>query len=356
MKALLYLEDGTKLEGKSFGASKTVIGELVFNTGMTGYQEVLTDPSYREQIVVMTYPMIGNYGINKVDNESNEVQVKAYIVREYSEIPSHYESCETIDNFLKKNDIPGVYDVDTRMLTKKIRDKGSMKCLITTEARDDYQELIDSYNLPKDVVSRVSRKSKEYFPGNDKKIGILDLGVKEGIVGNLRKTGCEVVIYPYNTTKEEIAKDNLDALLLSNGPGDPKDNTEVIQLAKDIMGTMPLWGICLGHQIIALALGGDTYKLKFGHRGSNHPVMNIKTGKILISSQNHGYAVEEESLSSEVIKTYTNINDNTLEGFDYPEHHIKAVQFHPEEGPGPLDGHVIFKDWIDSLKAGEDNA
>ncbi|MPW26633.1 glutamine-hydrolyzing carbamoyl-phosphate synthase small subunit [Alkalibaculum sp. M08DMB] len=350
MKAFIYLEDGTKLEGKSFGSDNTVIGELVFNTGMTGYQEVLTDPSYREQIVIMTYPMIGNYGINKDDNESNEVQVKAFIVREYSVIPSHYESINTIDNFLKENNIPGVYDVDTRMLTKRIRNSGSMKCLITTKELKDYKNLIDSYQLPKDIVSMVSRNLKEYFPGNNYKVGILDLGLKKGIENNLKKMGCSVIIYPYNTTKDEIMDDNIDVLLLSNGPGDPKENLKVIDLAKDMMGTLPLWGICLGHQILALALGGDTYKMKFGHRGSNHPVMNIETGKILISSQNHGYAVKDESLSAGIIKTYTNINDDTLEGFDYPDYNIKAVQFHPEEGPGPIDGHIIFKEWLDSLK------
>lgn len=355
-KAFLYLEDGTKVVGRSFGAQKTVVGELVFNTGMTGYQEVLTDPSYKEQIVVMTYPIIGNYGINNKDNESNMIQVKAFIVREFSEIPSHYQSMESLDSFLKDNGIPGVYDVDTRMLTKKIRDKGSMKCLISCKEVENPEKLINEYIFPKDVVSMVSRKEKETFPGNDIKVGIIDLGLKEGIANQLRKLGCTVTIYPYDVTRDEILEDDINVVLLSNGPGDPKDAEEPIELVNNLRGQIPIWGICLGHQILALSLGADTYKLKFGHRGSNHPVMNLETGKIMISSQNHGYAVKEDSFTKEMKKTYVNINDDTIEGFDAPEFHIKSVQFHPEEGPGPIDGHEIFKNWISSLKEGNDNA
>ncbi|MFZ7132784.1 MAG: glutamine-hydrolyzing carbamoyl-phosphate synthase small subunit [Eubacteriales bacterium] len=356
MKAIIYLEDGTKIIGKSFGAHKTVVGELVFNTGMTGYQEVLTDPSYSEQVVVMTYPIIGNYGTNLEDSESKRVQVKAFVVREYSEVPSHYLCHDTLDHFLKKNDIPGIYDLDTRMLTKKIRDKGSMKCLITTEELDHPQGIIEAYQFPKNVVSKVSRERKISFPGNDIHVGIVDLGLKEGIAKNLIKSGCTVTIYPSHVTKEQIMDDKLDVLLLSNGPGDPKDNENMIQLSKDLQGEIPLWGICLGHQILALSLGADTYKLKFGHRGSNHPVMNLETGKIMISSQNHGYAVKEDTFTEEMVKTYININDNTIEGFDSPKYYIKAVQFHPEEGPGPIDGHQIFQNWLQSIKDGDSNA
>ncbi|WP_303863256.1 carbamoyl phosphate synthase small subunit [Alkalibaculum bacchi] len=356
MKSFIYLEDGTKLEGKTFGVNKTVVGELVFNTGMTGYEEVLTDPSYKEQVVIMTYPLIGNYGINKKDKESSTIHLKAFIVREYAKIPNHYESYETLDQFLKEHDIPGVYDVDTRMLTKKVREKGSMKCLITSEELKNPEALLQDYEFPKDVVKIVSRKKKECFPGRGIKVGILDLGLKDGIINHLQKRNCSINIYPYDTKKEEIVEDGIEVLLISNGPGDPKNCTEVIELVKQLTGVIPIWGICLGHQILALALGGDTYKMKFGHRGTNHPVQDITTGKILISSQNHGYAVEENSLPSYVEKTYMNINDNTLEGFAYPKFSIKAVQFHPEEGPGSIDGHSIFDEWLHNLKAGEDYA
>lgn len=356
MKSIIYLEDGTKIIGKSFGARKTVVGELVFNTGMTGYQEVLTDPSYSEQIVVMTYPIVGNYGININDNESKGIQVKAFIVREYSVVPSHYLCEKSLDEFLIENDIPGVYDVDTRMLTKKIRNKGSMKCLITTEELDNFEEVISGYTFPKDVVKKVSRKEKETYQGNNLHIGVIDLGLKEGIANNLINQGCTVTIYPQNVSYEEIKEDKIDALLLSNGPGDPKDVEGMIELSKKLRGELPLWGICLGHQILALSLGADTYKLKFGHRGSNHPVMNLETGKIMISSQNHGYAVKDETITDAMKKTYININDNTVEGFDSPYYNIKAVQFHPEEGPGPIDGHEIFHIWIEGLKEEKDNA
>lgn len=350
MKAYLYLEDGTVYEGKSFGAVKEILSEIVFNTGMTGYQEILTDPSYREQTVVMTYPIVGNYGINKRDFESDHVQVKAFVVREYSVHPSHYECDETLDGFLKENDIPGIYGIDTRMITKKIRDIGTMKCLLTYEATPDAMEKIEDYSFPKDVAKRNGVKEKKVFGGSGLRIGLLDLGYKKGILRELTSNDCRVTLYPYHTKAAEILSDNLDGFMLSNGPGDPKDNPEIISLAKELFGKMPVFGICLGHQILALALGADTFKMKFGHRGSNHPVIKIEDQKVLISSQNHGYEVDGDSLPVGTIKTYENINDGTLEGFDYPKYQIKAVQFHPEEGPGPIDGHEIISEWINSVK------
>ncbi|SHE54335.1 carbamoyl phosphate synthase small subunit [Alkalibacter saccharofermentans] len=356
MKAYLYLEDGTLVEGEAFGAIKETLSEIVFNTGMTGYQEILTDPSYREQTVVMTYPIVGNYGINKNDFESEDIQVKAFAVREYSVHPSHYECDETLDDFLKSKGIPGIYGIDTRMITKKIRNIGTMKCLLTYDKTSEAMEKINTYSFPKDVARRNALKEKMTFDGNGAKIGLLDLGFKRGILRELLSCGCKVILYPYNTGADEIMSDGLDGFMFSNGPGDPKDNPEIISLAKELFGKMPLFGICLGHQILALALGADTFKMKFGHRGSNHPVINLKSQKVLISSQNHGYEVDGRSLPEGTVKTYENINDGTLEGFDHPGLKIKAVQFHPEEGPGPVDGHEIIAGWINNVKDDEYNA
>ncbi|NTW72396.1 MAG: carbamoyl phosphate synthase small subunit [Eubacteriaceae bacterium] len=350
MLTYLYLEDGTEIIGESFGALKETYSELVFNTGMTGYQEVLTDPSYCEQTVVMTYPIIGNYGINQYDNESLKIQVKGFIVREYSEYPSHYLSQKNIDEYLRENGIPGIFGVDTRLITKKIRDLGDMRCLITYEKTADAVEKIKKYYMPKDVAKRVSIPEKTVVEGRGPKIGLLDLGCKKGIIDQLKDNGCSVVVYPYETSPEEILREGLDALLISNGPGDPKDNETIIRNIKSMLGQLPIWGICLGNQLLALALGADTYKMKFGHRGSNHPVINIQTNKVMISSQNHGYAVDGHTMSEDMISTYININDNTIEGFDCPKYNVKAVQFHPEEGPGPVDGHQIIENWIKSVK------
>lgn len=355
MKGYIYLEDGTKLVGKSFGSPKTVIGELVFNTNMTGYQEVLRDPSCQDQVVIMAYPIIGNYGISSSEVPS-KIHVKALIAREYCETPNHYLSEMSLDEYLKENNIPGVSDVDTRMLMKKIRNAGTMKCLITSEERENFQEIINDYEFPKDMVKAVSVREKTTYMGNGLKVGVVDLGVKGETVGALKKRNCHTILYPYNVTKEEIIKDQVNVLLFSSGPGDPKNCEEAICLAKDLMGIVPMWGIGLGQLIIALALGADTYKMKFGHRGANHPVYNKKTGKIIISSQNHGYAIDEKTLPFYGVVTHVNINDNSLEGFEYPQYGIKAVQFYCESDSGNQSEETVLDEWIDSMKVGKDNA
>lgn len=362
MIATIILEDGEVILGKSFGAQGKICGELVFNTGMTGYQEILTDPSYAGQIVTMTYPLIGNYGINASDIESDKIQVSGFIVKEYAGIPNHWQCEKTIETYLKENNVMGVYGIDTRMLTKKIRTKGAMKCMIITQevTSSNLPELIKElkeYSFPADIVAQVSAKSISHIDGNGKKVGILDLGLKKGIVGQLVNLDCDVTVFPHNTTSKAIKDSGVDVLLLSNGPGDPKDVKEAIETTKNLIGEMPIWGICLGHQILALALGADTYKLKFGHRGANHPVIELETGKVYMSSQNHGYAVKDETIPADMKITYLNVNDDTVEGISSKKYAITSVQFHPEEGPGPEDAHYIFKKWLDDLEeAGEKNA
>lgn len=350
MKAYLYLEDGSCFEGTAFGAIRESMSELVFNTGMTGYQEILTDPSYGAQTVVMTYPIIGNYGINENDFESSGICLEGLVVREYCHTPSHYQGEKTLDQFLKEYDVPGIYGVDTRMITKKIRNHGVMKCLLAYEEGTDYMEKLAQYKMPTDLGERFGTKEKVVHEGTGLKVGVLDMGCKRGILELLKNSGCQVYQYPWNTPAQEMLDDGLGALLVSNGPGDPKDNKSVIETLKSLVGKMPLRGICLGNQLLALALGADTYKMKFGHRGGNHPVIHLPTGKVMITSQNHGYAVEESTLDSHGEITYRNINDGTVEGFKNGKLDVEAVQFHPEEGPGPEDGRVIVAQWVESLE------
>jgi len=356
MKAHILLEDGTIMEGVSCGADKTTFGEICFNTGMTGYQEILTDPSYAGQTVVMTYPLIGNYGISHDDVESGKIQVQGFVVKELCELENNWKSTQNLSDYLKQEGIPCISGVDTRMLTKKIRTKGAMNCVITTEEiTEGLKNQLMAHKFPNDVVQNVTcNEAAVYSPVSEnektsKKIALIDLGVKNGIIKQLLLQNCEVHVFPYNTTSDRILKDEFDAVLLSNGPGDPQDVHETIDTAKKLIGKLPLYGICLGHQILAIALGAKTYKLKFGHRGSNHPVIDLRTNKVFMTAQNHGYAVCKENLPKSIEITHINVNDDTVEGFCSKDFNINTVQYHPEAGPGPLDANYIFSDWIKRL-------
>lgn len=346
MKAYLILEDGTVFEGTSIGSSREVISEIVFNTSMTGYLEVLTDPSYAGQAVVMTYPLIGNYGICREDMESRQAWPDGYIVRELSRIPSNFRSGDTIDHFLKEQDIPGISGIDTRALTKILREKGTMNGMITTNGDYDLEEVkekIRQYTV-KGVVLKTSVKKPYVLPGDGKKVALLDCGAKDNIARNLNKRGCEVTVYPADTPAEEILKTDPDGIMLSNGPGDPAENVGIIEEVRKLYeSSVPIFAICLGHQLMALATGAKTYKLKYGHRGGNHPVKDLETGRVYITSQNHGYAVDEESLDPSVaVPAFVNVNDKTNEGLKYVGKNIFTVQYHPEACPGPLDSGYLF--------------
>ena len=346
MKAYLILEDGTVFTGKSIGSTKEIISEIVFNTSMTGYLEVLTDPSYAGQAVVMTYPLIGNYGICYEDMESAKPWPDGYIVRELSRMPSNFRCEGTIQEFLEKHDIPGIAGIDTRALTKILREKGTMNGMITTCEYEDLSEVlpkIAAYNTGK-VVEKVTCTEKYVLEGNGPKVALLDLGAKRNIARNLNRRGCEVTVYPADTPAEEVLKTNPDGIMLSNGPGDPAENTEIIkEVRKFYESDVPVFAICLGHQLMALATGANTYKLKYGHRGGNHPVKDLETGRVYISSQNHGYAVDEHSMNPEVaVPAFVNVNDKTNEGLKYVGKNIFTVQYHPEACPGPQDSGYLF--------------
>lgn len=346
MKAYLILEDGTVFEGTSIGSTREVISEIVFNTSMTGYLEVLTDPSYAGQAVVMTYPLIGNYGICKEDMESGRAWPDGYIVRELSRIPSNFRSEDTIQHFLESNHIPGISGIDTRALTKILREKGTMNGMITTNGSFDLEEVkerIRAYQVT-GVVLKTTTKEKYVLPGEGKKVALMDFGAKKNIARELNKRGCEVTVYPADTPAEEVLKTKPDGIMLSNGPGDPAENTEIIkEVRKFYESDVPVFAICLGHQLMALATGANTYKLKYGHRGGNHPVKDLETGRVYISSQNHGYAVDEHSMSPEVaVPAFVNVNDKTNEGLKYVGKNIFTVQYHPEACPGPQDSGYLF--------------
>ena len=356
MKAYLILEDGTVFEGTSIGSSREVISEIVFNTSMTGYLEVLTDPSYAGQAVVMTYPLIGNYGICREDMESRQAWPDGYIVRELSRIPSNFRSGDTIDHFLKEQDIPGISGIDTRALTKILREKGTMNGMITTNGDYDLEEVkekIRQYTV-KGVVLKTSVKKPYVLPGDGKKVALLDCGAKDNIARNLNKRGCEVTVYPADTPSEEILKTNPDGIMLSNGPGDPAENVGIIEEVRKLYeSSVPIFAICLGHQLMALATGAKTYKLKYGHRGGNHPVKDLETGRVYITSQNHGYAVDEESLDPSVaVPAFVNVNDKTNEGLKYVGKNIFTVQYHPEACPGPLDSGYLFDRFMRMMEEG----
>ena len=356
MKAFLILEDGTVFEGTHIGADKEIISEIVFNTSMAGYLEVLTDPSYAGQAVVMTYPLIGNYGICREDMESRQAWPDGYIVRELSRIPSNFRSGDTIDHFLKEQDIPGISGIDTRALTKILREKGTMNGMITTNGDYDLEEVkekIRQYTV-KGVVLKTSVKKPYVLPGDGKKVALLDCGAKDNIARNLNKRGCEVTVYPADTPAEEILKTNPDGIMLSNGPGDPAENVGIIEEVRKLYeSSVPIFAICLGHQLMALATGAKTYKLKYGHRGGNHPVKDLETGRVYITSQNHGYAVDEESLDPSVaVPAFVNVNDKTNEGLKYVGKNIFTVQYHPEACPGPLDSGYLFDRFMRMMEEG----
>ena len=354
MKAFLILEDGTVFCGQSIGSTREVISEIVFNTSMTGYLEVLTDPSYAGQAVVMTYPLIGNYGICYEDMESEKPWPDGYIVRELSRIPSNFRSQGTIQEFLAKHDIPGIAGVDTRALTKILREKGTMNGMITTNENYNLEEVLPrlkAYTTGK-VVEKVTCKEKYVLEGNGPKVALMDFGAKKNIARNLNKRGCQVTVYPALTTAEEILADHPDGIMLSNGPGDPKECTSIIKEIKKLYDSeVPIFAICLGHQLMALANGADTYKMKYGHRGGNHPVKDLKTGRVYISSQNHGYVVNTDTLDPSVaVPAFTNVNDGTNEGLAYTGKNIFTVQFHPEACPGPQDSGYLFDRFMNMME------
>lgn len=352
MNGFLYLEDGTVYKGKGFGKVGTATGELVFNTSITGYQEILTDPSYAGQIITMTYPLIGNYGVNSLEGESKKIHAKGFIVKSISDTPSNYLSEDTVDYMLKKMDVVGVYGLDTRSITKKVRSLGAMKCLISNEelSKGQVVELLCNASLNENYMEEVSTKKPIHIEGNGNKVAVIDFGVKSNIIENLKHRNCDITILPYNISCEEIDKLNPDGILLSNGPGDPKTVTKAIDTVKKIIYKYPTFGICLGHQILALALGGDTYKMKYGHRGGNHGVYDIERDRAYITSQNHGYSVDGDSIKDKVIITHTNLNDNTIEGMRHKELPVFSVQFHPEGAPGPQDSAYLFDKFISSMR------
>lgn len=356
----LILEDGSEYFGFGFGDTADKICEIVFNTSPVGYQEILSDPSYTYQAVVMAYPLIGNYGIAADDFETQTPTIGGLIVRDYNDIPSNFRSIKTLSQVMKEYSIPGVYGVDTRKLVRSIRDLGSRLVLITNVDTpiEKGLEMIKNYTPARDAVSKVSRKQVCKYAGVDAKYRVvaIDCGMKQNIVRSLNKKGCDVTVVPWNTTADEIIHLKPDGIFISNGPGDPTDATPVIEVVKQLHGKYPIFGICLGHQIISLAYGATTYKLKFGHRGGNHPVKNLLSGKIEITSQNHSYAVDEKSLENTPLTvTHKNILDNTVEGVECVSDKIFSVQYHPESAPGPQDSEYLFDRFINLMEV-EKNA
>lgn len=353
MQARLLLEDGTLFTGKSFGSEGESVGEVVFNTGITGYQEVLSDPSYCGQIVTMTYPLVGNYGVIRDDFESVRPFIHGFVVREHEEIPSNWRAQYTLGSLLKEYGIVGISGIDTRMLTRKIRHHGVMKSLLTTSNKSiaELTEILRGTPLMTDQVARVSTKSVYGAPGNKERIVLVDFGAKSGIIRDLSKRDCDVVVVPQDATAEQIRRLAPDGVLLSNGPGDPKDVPHAVEMIKGLLGDIPLFGICLGHQLFALACGADTDKLKFGHRGGNHPVKDLISGRCYITSQNHGYTVKEESVNGTDLEvTHINNNDRTIEGLKHKKYPAFSVQYHPEAAPGPFDSSYLFDDFISLIR------
>lgn len=347
----IVLENGQEFYGYGFGADKEAINEIVFNTSMVGYQEIISDPSYTDQMVCMTYPLIGNYGITDEDYETKIPTMGGLIVREYNDLPSNFRYTKTLSEVLDEYNIPGISGVDTRMITRIIRDEGSQKVIIC-DADVPYDEAlkkVKDYVIPTDMVSRVSCKKRWYSrtPNHKYDVVAIDCGIKLNIIRKLNEKGCNVTVVPYNITAEEIMNMKPDGLFLSNGPGNPEDVQEVISVVRELKGKLPIFGICLGHQMISLALGAKTFKMKFGHRGGNHPVMNLENGKIEITSQNHSYAVDVASLEGTPLElTHKNLLDDTAEGVKSEKNKLFSVQYHPESAPGPQDSAYLFDEFI----------
>lgn len=377
MRALLALEDGRCFEGESFGATGTRVGEICFNTAMTGYQEVLTDPSYRGQIVTMTYPLIGNYGTNSLDQESLSPHVRGFVIEELSEMPSNWRSEMSLDEYLRRWDIPGIQGIDTRALTRHLRTRGAMKACLTTEdmSREeavkravegegvigmDYVREVSTPEIyqwdPEDKLSEPwtvqngDGDNKRRLPPIRFRIAAYDYGIKRNILRLLRQKGFGVTVLPASTTAEQALASNPDGIFLSNGPGDPAALAYAHETVRDLMGKKPVFGICLGHQILGFAFGGSTFKLKFGHRGANQPVKDLNNGRVAITSQNHGFAVDPGSLPSNIEVTHINLNDNTVEGMRHKELPIFSVQYHPEAAPGPHDASYFFDQFAELIE------
>lgn len=354
----IVLEDGSQYEGYGFGADVDSVCEIVFNTSMVGYQEVISDPSYTYQMVVMTYPLIGNYGVTDEDFESKTPTIGGLVVREYNDLPSNFRYTKTLSETLEEYHIPGISGIDTRELARSIRNLGSRKVLITSidTPYEEAMKILAETEIPRDAVAKVSSKKRWYSRTANAQYNVVavDCGMKLNIVRSLNARGCNVTVVPWNTTAETVRAMKPDGVFFSNGPGDPEDVQPVIDLIRTIRGDYPIFGICLGHQLISLAYGAQTYKLKFGHRGGNHPVKNLLTGKIDITSQNHNYAVDRKSLEgTDLIVTHVNILDDTVEGVSCPEDRIFSVQYHPESAPGPNDSAYLFDKFIDMMKEGK---
>jgi len=357
----LVLEDGSEYYGFSFGSSTDRVCEIVFNTSMSGYQEIVSDPSYTDQMVVMTYPLIGNYGMAEDDYECKFPSIGGLCCYDYNDTPSNFRWVKTLSESMEEYNIPGIFGIDTRKLTRSIRDFGSRRVLITSPdtSAEKALEIIADTPVPHDAVSRVSCKKRWYSRTADARYNVvaIDCGMKLNIVRSLNRCGCNVTVVPYNTSVEEILYMKPDGVFLSNGPGDPTDVVEVIETVKALRGRVPIFGICLGHQILSLAYGGETYKLKFGHRGGNHPVKNLQTGKIEMTSQNHSYAVVPESLDNTPLEiTHINLLDNTVEGVACKEDRAFSVQYHPESAPGPQDSRYLFRQFITLMEEGKHHA
>lgn len=351
----IILEDGREYYGYSFGNTDDKVCEIVFNTSMVGYQEIISDPSYTYQAVVMTYPLIGNYGMADDDYETKIPTIGALIVKEYNNDPSNFRSSATLSEVMEKYNIAGIYGIDTRKLTRSIRDFGSRKVLITdvSTSLEKGLEILKNSEIPCDAVSKVSCNKIWVSHADDEKYNVvaIDCGMKMNIVRSLNNRGCKVTVAPWNTTAEEIERLNPDGIFISNGPGDPTDVPQIIKTIKSLIGKYPLFGICLGHQIISIAYGAKTYKLKFGHRGGNHPVRNLLTNKIEITSQNHSYAVDTESLKeTKLVPTHINLLDNTIEGVKCDVDKVFSVQYHPESAPGPQDSAYLFDRFITMME------